>query len=240
VQRFGVHVRPRQRGDRFGRQRGGREAVRDPARQRAEHQPQRVRAVELIVAVGGDHKRRQRLDPARQQPHDVERRLVGPVQILEHDDRGSAQLGRQRGREVTRRRAVRDQLGELAAHVDERAERPRRVERVARAPQHPRAVLAERAHARGLADPGLARHEHEAPAAARLDVSVAGRQQVEFRRTLQQRHSHRGSLSGTTQPRKRAAYSAAIPPKCPRRASRRICMCVNASTARRGASRSSA
>jgi hypothetical protein len=43
-------------------------------RQVAEHDPQRMRPVELVVAVAGDHQRRHRLDPAGEQPQDVEGR----------------------------------------------------------------------------------------------------------------------------------------------------------------------
>ena len=52
----------------------------------AEHDPQRIGDVELVVAVAGDDERGHRLDPAGEQAEDVERRLVGPVHVLEHED----------------------------------------------------------------------------------------------------------------------------------------------------------
>ena len=51
-------------------------------RQLSEHDPERMRRVELIVAVAGDDEDWHRLHPAGQQPEDVERRLVRPVQVL--------------------------------------------------------------------------------------------------------------------------------------------------------------
>jgi hypothetical protein len=45
-------------------------------------------AIDLVVAIGRQHERGERLDTAAEQSQDVERRLVGPVQVLEHDDAG--------------------------------------------------------------------------------------------------------------------------------------------------------
>ena len=101
-------------------------------------------------------------------------------------------------------------------------------------------ALAERADERGLADPRLARDEHEPAAAVLSHGVVAGLEQFQLCRALQERHGT--ILAGTSQPRKRAAYSPASPvsSKWPRRARRRIWARVNASMTRRGASRSSA
>ena len=79
----------------------------------AEHGPQGMRALELVVAVGGD--RRRAGVPSIRRPSrrsDVERRLVGPVEVLEHDDAGrtgAARPGvpRARARRRRRRRAWR-------------------------------------------------------------------------------------------------------------------------------------
>ena len=59
-----------------------------------------MRAIELVVAVAGEHERGNGLDLAREQPQHVERRLVGPVEVLEHEDRRAApaQLADQRRR----------------------------------------------------------------------------------------------------------------------------------------------
>src|SRR3954462_5665463 len=67
-------------------------AARDVARsgQLAEDDPQRVAEVELVVAVGAEHERRRRVGLPGQQPHDVQGGLVGPVQVLEDEDRRRA------------------------------------------------------------------------------------------------------------------------------------------------------
>ena len=75
--------RRRQRRDRDPRHR-------PRGRQLAQDERQRVRAVELVVAIAGEHERGDRVDLARQQAQHVERRLVGPVQVLEHEDRRAA------------------------------------------------------------------------------------------------------------------------------------------------------
>ena len=114
-----------------------------------------------------------RPDAARQQAHDVERRLVGPVQVLDDDDRRTPSRGDaldRRGDGVRRPAAlerVRERSARLVGGVEERPERPRREERVAGAPEdrrRARLLLAERAHERGLADARLARDERRPPA----------------------------------------------------------------------------
>ena len=56
-------------------------------RELADNDSERMRPVELIVPIGGDHQCLDRLDPATEQPQDVERRFVGPVDVLEDNDR---------------------------------------------------------------------------------------------------------------------------------------------------------
>ena len=56
-------------------------------RQIAEHDPQRMGRIELVVAVGDDDEDGDRLQPAREQAHDVQGRLIGPMDVLE--DEGS-------------------------------------------------------------------------------------------------------------------------------------------------------
>jgi hypothetical protein len=58
--------------------------------QLAEHDPHRVGGVQLVVAVGGDNQRRQRVGAPGDELQDVERGLVGPVEVLEDEDRGAA------------------------------------------------------------------------------------------------------------------------------------------------------
>ena len=165
------------------------------ARELAERDPQRVGAVELVVAVAGDEQRRDGRDAAAEQAQHVERRLVGPVHVLEHDDRrlAAGQLAQQRRGDRVGGGAVGDGLRELAAgdrgDVGQRSERGQREERVAVAPEDPRRLrpaLAEAAQEHGLADAGLARHEHEpaARAARRLEGGV---EHVELRCALEER-----------------------------------------------------
>jgi hypothetical protein len=61
--------------------------------------------VELVFAVGGEDERGHRADTSREDPEDVERRLVGPVQVLEHEHRGAliAKHAQQRGRHLVGR-----------------------------------------------------------------------------------------------------------------------------------------
>ena len=79
----------------------GSTVIRCASRELAEHDAQRVVALELVVAVGRDHQRRHARHAPAEQVHEVERRLVGPVQVLEDDDRAS------RGRRAPERRAPR-------------------------------------------------------------------------------------------------------------------------------------
>ena len=205
VQRFVIdRRRPGERGHRLGRQRRQRHALRRAAGQLAEDDPQRVGSIELVVAIGRQHQRRQRLDAASEQAHDVERGLVGPVEVLEHDDarRPAAQLARQRRDELARRRAVRGDRRELAADlvgdVDERPERARRVQRVAGPPEHPdrAAALAEGAHERRLADPGLAGDEDQPSAPLRSHRAEQLVEDLELRGALEQLAGAGGQLVG--------------------------------------------
>ena len=155
----------------------------------AEHDAERMRAVELVVAVARDDQRRHRLDATAKQPQHVERGLVRPVQVLEHEDGRSVRLqfARQRRHDLVRLHSARHDLLELAAaclgDAEQRAERARREERVAAAPEDPRraaALFAELSQERGLADPCLAADEHDVPARAPLD----GPQRIVERRKL--------------------------------------------------------
>ena len=193
VQRAGVDaVRRGQLGHRAGRQGHEPHAVGDVAAQEiAERDAQRVRRLELVVAVARDQQRRHARDPPRQQAQHVERRLVGPVRVLEHDDRRVApgELAEHRGGHRVGRRARGHEVLELAAgdraDVHQRAERRGREECVAVAPQDARVLgvpLAEVAQQRRLADARLAGHEHQP--AARLQRRV---EHVERRVALEQR-----------------------------------------------------
>ncbi len=185
VQPPGVDVAARQRGHARLAQRGERDPVDGLARQLAEHDPQRMRPVELVVAVGREHQHAGGLDAPGQQADGVEGGLVGPVQVLEHQrrDPGAAQGAEQRRDHRARRAAGGHDVGELAAElvgdVEERAERARRVQRVAGPGDHPQRGVGgdERPHQDGLADPRLPGDEHDAPAgtgAHRGEVVVDG------------------------------------------------------------------
>jgi hypothetical protein len=102
---------------------------------------------ELVVAEGEHQQPAGAPDPAPDMGEDVERRLVGPVAVLEHAD----------PERLEQRRAVAD------AEVAQRPERLRDREVVARAPQN-FAALGEAPDERGLADPGLAGHHDDAAA----------------------------------------------------------------------------
>ena len=52
----------------------------------AEHQPERVLAGRLLGAVGDQHQRAQPMHAAGQVPDQVERRVVGPVRVLDHEE----------------------------------------------------------------------------------------------------------------------------------------------------------
>ena len=148
---------------------------RDPrGGQLAEHQREGVTAVELVVAVAGEDERGDALHLARQEAQHVERRLVGPVEVLEHEDARArpAQLADERTGDLVGSRLAGDQLLELAVShlgdVEQRAERAWSEQALAGAPQDPRrraAPIAERAQQGGLAGARLAADEDHRPRA---------------------------------------------------------------------------
>ena len=129
-----------------------------------------MRAVELVVAVCDDHERGDVVQAMPEQPKDIERRLVRPLQVLE-DDRGrpAAQLLGQGGGDLMRPAPGQHKVEELSLsrlrHVEQRPQRPWREERVAGSDEHSRARLGVRkvAHQGGLADASLSAHEHQPP-----------------------------------------------------------------------------
>ena len=166
-----------QLGHPLGGERRQRQSRRRAAGQLAEDDPQRVARIELVVAIGDEHQRGEPLDAPGEQAQDVERGLVGPVEVLEDDDvrRPRAQRSRQRPDEGAGSGALGHRRAELAAHlvgdVHEGAERARGEERVARAPQDSALTRsrAERPHERRLADPRLTGDQHEPSAALFAD-----------------------------------------------------------------------
>ena len=145
--------------------------------QLAEDDPQRICELEPVVAVTGDRECGDPLDPADEQAKDVERGLVRPVDVLEHEHaRGtSVQLLGQRGDHLVRPRAALDERAELAPDrlrdVEQRAERPGREQRIAGAEEdlgRAGPVVAEAADQGGLSDPGLAANQGDVAATAPL------------------------------------------------------------------------
>jgi hypothetical protein len=88
-----------------------------PAHELAQHEPQLLGTIELVIAITGQDQGRDRADPSRQHRDHVERRLVGPMHVLEHDHRRhpASELPQQRRRHLVRLRRARDELLELAA-----------------------------------------------------------------------------------------------------------------------------
>jgi hypothetical protein len=116
------------------------------------------------------------------------------VRVLEHHDRGSGEreLAPERGRDVVRQRARRHLGLELPAgdlgDVEQRPERARRGQRVARRPQDAgRARLpAEQPQQLGLADAGLAGDQREPALRSASDAGQRRLERRELRRSLQQ------------------------------------------------------
>ena len=138
--------------------------------QASEDDAKRVGPAKLVVAIRRDDQRIEPLDPAGEEPNDVERALVGPVDVFQHDDRGRrpGELLDERVRKAVRVRTAANEVVERSADrprdVDERSQRPRHEERVARSREHRRALRhlrAETPQESALADARLACDEHE-------------------------------------------------------------------------------
>ena len=162
-----------QRDRRLG-QRPGSDAQDALARQGGEDAPHLGALGDALRAAGEDQAPGRAHEAAAEERDEVERAVVGPVEVLDDDDRGGRELVERGGEHVlARARAV--ERGEqrpagLARHVAERAHRARRDQRVARAPEHaPRGQgAADVGDQRGLADARLAGHDGDAPGAARV------------------------------------------------------------------------
>ena len=77
-----VHVRARQAIESEPLHRRGRCHV-------GEEAPQVLAPVDLVVAVGRDHEHALVAQPAREEPQQLERRAVGPVDVLDHQHDGA-------------------------------------------------------------------------------------------------------------------------------------------------------
>ena len=129
-----------------------------------------MRATELFGPIARDQQRRQRVDSPGDETHDVQRRVVGPVQILEHEHRRDSrpQLLDQCHRYIWRAGRPLNPLAQLAARdtrdVKQRPKGTRGGQGVTgrRQRTHPgRKLSAEVAQQRGLADTGLAVHQRQ-------------------------------------------------------------------------------
>jgi hypothetical protein len=139
-----------------------------------------VVGADLVVPVGDEQQRPAEREPAAEERDHVERRLVGPVQVLQHDDRaGGLRRPVQRLEEqvedlgpVTARvlpQPLAQRAAEPAGDVVQRAERARGEQRVASAPQHLGARagrVGERGGQAGFAGARLAAEQRD-PAAGR-------------------------------------------------------------------------
>ena len=141
-----------QRGDRALRQRPELEHDGVVGPDRADGGVKRVARRNLAGAEGQDEQRRKRPDPAPEHGDRVERCVVGPVDILEHEDRRPGrqlELGYEQRLDVVRRGAGGQGSLECRRHaareVADRAERPRDGQIVTGAEESP-GVAAEPAH----------------------------------------------------------------------------------------------
>ena len=167
----------RERGDRRFREGCQRQTANHAWRQVSQHRPQRMPAIDFVVAVGEDDERTHAAQPPADILHQVERRGVGPMNILDDDDGGfravlqRAQEGGENHQPVhSRLQEMLHLAGQMGGHVVQRAERLRREQRVAAAPKdacRPPPQLDEAIDGRGLADAGFAENERDAPVAGR-------------------------------------------------------------------------
>ncbi len=138
--------------------------------QAAEDQPQRMVGAELVVPAGHDGEAAGGPHAAGQQHDEVQRGLVGPLQVLDDEQRGpGAQLVEQHGQHLVDRRPASHDLGQRAGgvrrQVGERTERSGGEE--ALAPTRPHAdagVVSGLIDERTLADAGFSGQEDQSAA----------------------------------------------------------------------------
>jgi len=197
VQLSGVHVAlPSEHPDRARRQRRQPHPPGGPlGGQITQNHTQRMTLPHLIVPVRHQHQHRHPAQPPPQEAHQVNGRLISPMQILHrhHGEDGRGKLGRERGEQPVPRRPPAAQPGQiptgLRADIKQRAQRPRGQQAITGTPQpagSPAATL-ERLQQRGLANPGLPRHQNQ-PAITTARLSRILGQRIQERRPLQQIH----------------------------------------------------
>ncbi len=165
------HPTFRQSGDRARRERQKLQPMHTNPRKLAQHNPQRMRAAELVPA-GDNKQRRNAFDAAPEQRQKVERRFIGPMNVLQDNNRRRppACLAHQHGHNLERPRAALEQPGELSTcalrDVEQRSQRTCCEKRIAATPQDARRGLThvtEAPQQRRLPDPCLTTHKHETP-----------------------------------------------------------------------------
>ena len=187
-----------------GTRRIARPPVRSPSTRRSGW-----RAPSSVVAIGHHEQGRQLLDAPAEELHEVERRLVGPVQVL-HDHHGRAGLVPERVEDRGEDGRARDLGVEQGAQrsrqrlgdVPQRSQRPRGEQGIARAPQHAGRVtveLGEALHERGLADARLAADQHHAPVPP-AHLAESGAEGREHGLTLEKVHRFRPWADSTPGP----------------------------------------
>ena len=167
---------------------------------------------DLVVAGGQDHQRRTAPHPSQHEAQQVHRALVSPVQVVDHQGRGSRlQVGEHRVEHlvgvfgvVEHRPGV---LAESPRQVVDRSEWPWCGQRIAGAPQHP--DLTGPIRQEGLDERRLARTslpEHQNKAALPGDgLRGPGGQRREFGFALQQRHGQSVAASQASEQRKQSS-----------------------------------
>ena len=128
------------------------------APQRRDQLRQRVAVVDLGVAVGAEEHRAPRLRRPHQVAHQLQRRAVGPLQVVEHEQQRGAggDLGQQRGQGVEQPLALDPGLGLDRGPPRGRSELRQQRREVGRA----RAEPLRRAGQRGAARPAAQHLEH--------------------------------------------------------------------------------
>jgi hypothetical protein len=149
-----------ERPDAFDRQRTNRHPPR--LFHLAEHDAERMIGPDLVVPIGRHEQRPRALEAPGEIQQEIERRLVGPVDVLDDDKRRLPAERLERAREDLALRAVRAQ-----SEILQRRERLRREEAVTRGPEDADAftVRGELTHERRLAGSGFAAHGDEPPIA---------------------------------------------------------------------------
>jgi hypothetical protein len=185
-ERVDGRLRQREQGQATRRPQGGEEA---------EHHPQRVVRGQALVPERGDQQQRQAAQPPAEEAQQVQRRLVGPVHVLDDDPQpGTGGQLPQQGREQRVAMHAGGHRGaqltaQAVGEVEQRPERARGEQAVARTPGPLRVgqLGLELLEQRRLADAGLTRDQHQPTLTGARRLGVL-RQRREERSPFEQRH----------------------------------------------------